>query len=618
MNYAVALKPLYIPSESIGENEPLAVVLALVKNEGDIISLWLSHICELFNLIYIVDHQSTDGTREFLLEWAKSETRIHLYSFDEPGYFQSEITNYLAYWVAEKYPNAWLFPLDTDEFLKVSDRKKFHDLLKKQMQGDVLLLNWQNCIPYYLYDDPILDPGFTCFFPSQPGIYNKVAVNARKLRSENLKFIQGNHDIENELDKSSKYRYKPFLDILHLPIRSVEHFALKCVQGSVAYSQLPSERNSTGQGIHWTDMINSVLLSERFDADTIRKFVVSYGQSNDLNCINMYALIDLGWTAGNFSVPFKKESNLKLDRKYTFMDLSRQILEKYPQYVKLNSFLKIIDNDLQRVNDMSSWQKEGKSFVVFEKLDRQPDNVRFNDLSLNGNDIDLLNTFFSMAFTRRETPVPSTWEGHVPFLYCLLNFSRPRRFVELGSQYGNCFFAACQISKLLGHSIECVAIDTWAGDEHTGMYHNDVFDQFLSVLHQNYPDGRHIRKLFNDALPQFEEGSIDLLHIDGLHTYDAVAEDFENWRPKLSDTGIIMFHDTQVKERDFGVWRLWADLKTRYPSIEFEHSHGLGVILVGQNASNHVKRLFEIFAKPEYVHMVKSYFSRIGSISPIR
>ncbi|MDX1472353.1 MAG: class I SAM-dependent methyltransferase, partial [Flavobacteriaceae bacterium] len=186
------------------------------------------------------------------------------------------------------------------------------------------------------------------------------------------------------------------------------------------------------------------------------------------------------------------------------------------------------------------------------------------------------------------------------------------------SQYGNCFFAACQMSKMLNNSIECIAIDTWSGDEHTGKYQDDVFNQFLYILHRNFPGGKYIRKLFTDALPQFEDGSIDLLHIDGLHTYKAVAEDFYSWLPKLSDRGIVMFHDTQVQERDFGVWRLWAELEAMYPSFEFEHSHGLGILLVGKNASAKVNKLFELFTKPDYVRLVNFFFSSLGKISPIQ
>jgi len=110
-----------------------------------------------------------------------------------------------------------------------------------------------------------------------------------------------------------------------------------------------------------------------------------------------------------------------------------------------------------------------------------------------------------------------------------------------------------------------------------------VFQNLRTYVITAFP--RHaelVRRRFSDAAPLFADGSIDLLHIDGLHTYEAVAEDFQTWRPKVSDRGIILFHDTYERYGDFGVWKLWEEVTPRYPAFAFEHNHGLGVLLVGK------------------------------------
>ncbi|MGU3471026.1 class I SAM-dependent methyltransferase [Paenibacillus sp. D51F] len=69
----------------------------------------------------------------------------------------------------------------------------------------------------------------------------------------------------------------------------------------------------------------------------------------------------------------------------------------------------------------------------------------------------------------------------------------------------------------------------------------------------------------------FAENSIDLLHIDGLHTYEAVRPDYESWLPKLAEDGIVLLHDTEIKIADFGVWKLWGELSERHPARNFQH-----------------------------------------------
>ena len=200
-----------------------------------------------------------------------------------------------------------------------------------------------------------------------------------------------------------------------------------------------------------------------------------------------------------------------------------------------------------------------------------------------------LNT--SMCMQPAQLP-PSAWTGHIPFGAWLVEELEPRVLVELGTHNGTSYLALCQAVKQCGLATRCHAVDTWQGDEHAGSYGEDVF-QALRAMHDDAYGSfsQLLRMTFAQALSYFDDGSIDLLHIDGLHTYDAVREDYETWLPKLSDRGVILFHDTVVREREFGVWKLWAELQSRWPAFEFHHSHGLGVLLVGKQCPEAVATL---------------------------
>lgn len=178
---------------------------------------------------------------------------------------------------------------------------------------------------------------------------------------------------------------------------------------------------------------------------------------------------------------------------------------------------------------------------------------------------------------------PGSWVGHLPFAYALMRGMKPSLLVELGTHTGNSYFTFCQAVLEGNLRTQCYAVDSWRGDEHAGLYSDEIFNDVASYNRDHYKAFSHLlRTSFNGARDQFKNGSIQLLHIDGLHTYEAVKHDFETWYPKVEDGGVILFHDISESRDDFGVWKLWDELKyTHAHWFQFQHSHGLGVILKG-------------------------------------
>jgi hypothetical protein len=151
----------------------------------------------------------------------------------------------------------------------------------------------------------------------------------------------------------------------------------------------------------------------------------------------------------------------------------------------------------------------------------------------------------------------------------------------------------CQAVTELNYVARCYAVDTWAGDSQTGYYGDSVYNDLVAYHRQYASFSQLLRMSFDSALERFPERTIDLLHIDGLHTYEAVKNDYMKWLPKVSDRGIILFHDTAVTEPGFGVHELWAELSNQYPHFAFEHGYGLGVLAVGPSQSPEVLGLLD-------------------------
>lgn len=215
-----------------------------------------------------------------------------------------------------------------------------------------------------------------------------------------------------------------------------------------------------------------------------------------------------------------------------------------------------------------------------------------------------------LSLPRRLSWVAS-WHEHIPFAMFLVDLVRPRVLVELGTHYGDSYCAFCQAVAELELPATCYAVDTWTGDEHAGFYGPEVLAD-LRAHHDPLYGGfsRLVQSTFDEALVHFGDGTIDLLHIDGYHTYEAVRHDFETWLPKLSERAVVLLHDVNVREKGFGAWKFWEEMRQRHPSFTFAHGHGLGVLGVGSDLPDGVRPLFAI--SPDQAEPFCALFFELG------
>lgn len=203
------------------------------------------------------------------------------------------------------------------------------------------------------------------------------------------------------------------------------------------------------------------------------------------------------------------------------------------------------------------------------------------------------------------------WVKHIPFAFFLVGSLKPRVIVELGTHSGNSYNSFCQAVASLRLTTQCFAVDTWLGDEHAGRYHDSIYETLKAYHDLHYSNfSTLVRRTFDEAKQLFNDHSIDILHIDGMHTYDAVRHDFENWLPKLSEYAVVIFHDTEVKKQDFGVHKFWIEISSQYPSINFRFGNGLGVLAVGRKVPQNFLNFLQRFDIQTHYHKL---FESLGS-----
>ncbi len=210
-----------------------------------------------------------------------------------------------------------------------------------------------------------------------------------------------------------------------------------------------------------------------------------------------------------------------------------------------------------------------------------------------------------------------SWAGHIPFAFYLIAALRPAHLAELGVFAGNSLFAFAQAARKLEHPIRISGVDAWESDPHSGGYDGATVYQWVQAQQARYPEMVTLYKSFFDqARPNFSAGSLDVLHIDGYHHYDAVSHDFHTWREALKSNGVVLFHDISVRRDDFGVWRFWDEIKAEYgaeQTLEFLHSNGLGVLLLAKpvHYPQKLQGLFEAYrVAPD---MVQTLFRLAGA-----
>lgn len=181
--------------------------------------------------------------------------------------------------------------------------------------------------------------------------------------------------------------------------------------------------------------------------------------------------------------------------------------------------------------------------------------------------------------------MPSAWVGHGAFAINLVEQMKPEIIVDLGVDYG--FSTFCFAYPKIG---QVFGVDWFQGDEQAGFRDtmNVVLERYEKLKNKFGIDNVEFIKSDFTELSKKWEYNIDILHIDGLHTYEAVKNDFDSWIEFVDINGVVLFHDVESYRHTVGAF--FSEIKGGYKIIR-SGSAGLGIFTRSEKTMRKIQHI---------------------------
>jgi predicted O-methyltransferase YrrM len=148
----------------------------------------------------------------------------------------------------------------------------------------------------------------------------------------------------------------------------------------------------------------------------------------------------------------------------------------------------------------------------------------------------------------------------------------PRAVLEIGTYAGGTLYCLCRLAR---PDATIISIDL-----PSGRFGGGYTDERAEEMQMLFPSEQQTLKLIRDdshlpvTLERVKEildgRQLDLLHIDGDHTYEGVKSDFDIYSPIVREGGMIVFHDILEHGPDSGceVATFWNEIRDDYEHVE--------------------------------------------------
>ncbi len=159
---------------------------------------------------------------------------------------------------------------------------------------------------------------------------------------------------------------------------------------------------------------------------------------------------------------------------------------------------------------------------------------------------------------------------------------KPAQIMEIGSRHGG---SLLMLSHFIQPSAGIISVDL-PGAEWGDQQSNMALEKVASLLRRRgFPvtcllQDSHDSSTAQQVRQVTGEQPLDLLFIDGDHTYIGVRQDWEMYSPLVREGGMVVFHDLVTPPGDarVEVGQLFAELETDFRTETTIAKWGIGVV----------------------------------------
>lgn len=248
---------------------------AMVKDECDIIELFVRINSRHLDHLFIVDHCSNDPTREILARLMAEGYPLTVYAYNDHDFQQSKVITWLVQQIAATGSYDYIIPLDADEFLYPKSCSFAESICSSVPQGKCGHIKWESFVPISEnYYEEGTAPLYDCFRKrshENPQFY-KVIISQEVALSCTV--TEGNHFV---VSGGQMMEYLPVDSsvLRHVPVRSSEQLVAKALIGNHRLSIKVGRGKA--ETTHWDDIALIIRNNNyRLAHDDVMKVALEY------------------------------------------------------------------------------------------------------------------------------------------------------------------------------------------------------------------------------------------------------------------------------------------------------------------------------------------------------